>query len=77
MAMQDPETAPVSDPLADLERELIRAYLAGAGHDFQSLVARTDDDARRLLAEASKYASTKLSEIEARLHYLRSLHGQA
>jgi len=57
MAMQDPETAPVSDPLADLERELIRAYLAGAGHDFQSLVARTDDDARRLLAEASKYAS--------------------
>jgi hypothetical protein len=67
----------LQDPLAELERELIHAYLAGAGQDFHTLVARTDDDARRTLAEASRYASSKLSEMEARLHYLRNLHGPA
>jgi hypothetical protein len=71
-----PET-PLEDPLAELERQLIHAYLAGAGHDFHALVSRTDDEARRLLTDASQYASAKLSEIEARLHYIRSLHGQA
>jgi hypothetical protein len=67
----------LEDPLAELERHLIHAYLAGAGHDFHALVMRDDDEARRSLADASKYASTKLSEMESRLHYLRSLQGQA
>ena len=67
----------LEDTLAELERKLIHAYLAGAGQDFPTLVARTDDDSRRLLAEASRYASSKLSEIDARLHYVHSLHGQA
>ena len=67
---------PLEDPLAELERQLIHAYLAGAGRDMKTLVARDDDAARRLLVEASQYASSRLSEIQARLHYLRSLHGQ-
>lgn len=71
------DISPVEDPLAELERHLIHAYLAGAGHDFRALTARDDDEARGILAAASRYASTRLSEIEARLHYLRSLHGQA
>ena len=70
------DNPPLNDPLAELERELIHAYLAGAGQDFQTLLARNDDEARRMLAAASQYASSKLTEIEARLHYLRSLHGQ-
>jgi hypothetical protein len=76
MRIDNDAARPLEEPLAELERELIHAYLAGSGHDFQSLVERTDDDARRLLAAASEYASAKLSEIEARLHYLRSLQGQ-
>lgn len=67
---------PLQDPLAELERHLISAYIAGAGHDLDDLRARTDEDARRLLAEASRYASAKLSEIEARSHYLHKLHGE-
>jgi hypothetical protein len=63
--------------LAELERHLLQAYLAGGGHDVDELVARTDDDARRLLAAASRYASAKLSEVEARAHYLQTLHGDA
>lgn len=62
-------------PFAELERQLIGAYLAGAGQDFADLIGRSDSDAQRLLAEASAYASSRLSELEARLHYLRGLQG--
>ena len=70
-----PETPPLHDPMAEVERELFHAYLAGAGHDLHTLMERDDDEARQLLKAASQYASSKLSEMEARLHYLRSLHG--
>jgi hypothetical protein len=66
---------PLHDPMAELERHLIHAYLARAGHDFHELLARTDDEARRLLVDASRYASARLSEVEARSQYLHKLHG--
>jgi hypothetical protein len=69
------EWPPVEDPRAELERHLISAYLAGAGHDVHALQMRTDEDARKLLADAARYASERLSEIEARSHYLHTLRG--
>lgn len=75
MTDQD-STHPLHDPFAELERQLIRAHVADAGHDLDELLARTDENARRLLAEASRYASAKLSEVEARSHYLHELHGE-
>jgi len=68
---------PLHEPLAELERELVSAYVAGTGHDVQALRAREDSEARAILTEASTYASSRLSEVEARMHYLRSLRGQA
>jgi hypothetical protein len=68
--------SPFQDLLADLERQLIAAYLAGAGYDLDVLEARTDDEARQRLAEASRYASARLSEIEARARYLHDLRGE-
>jgi hypothetical protein len=67
---------PLHDLLAELERHLMSAYVAGAGQDLEALLARTDDDAKRLLVQASTYASAKLSEVEARSHYLHNLHGE-
>ena len=58
-----------------LPAELIDAYVAGAGENFHDLIMRNDEPARQLLAQASLYASERLSEIEARSHYLRKLHG--
>ena len=77
MTANDTERAPLEEPLAEIERQLINAYVAGAGYDARDLMKRDDPDARKLLADASRYASDKLSEIEARAHYLRALHGQA
>jgi hypothetical protein len=76
MANHTDDTQPLEEPMAELERHLIHAFLAGAGQDYQTLVQRDDAEARRLLTAASEYASAKLSEMEARLHYLRSLQGQ-
>ena len=75
MMPKDDDMRPIEEPLAELERQLISAYLAGAGENFQSLMARNDDAARKLLTEASLYASDRLCEIESRSHYLRKLHG--
>ena len=69
------EHPPLEEPLAVLERHLIDAYLAGAGQDFHDLMTRDDEEARHLLAEASLYASERLSEIESRAHWLKKLHG--
>jgi hypothetical protein len=76
MVTDSEKRQPLRDPLAELERELMSAYVAGIGHDLEELLARTDEDARHLLAEASRYASAKLSEVEARSHYLHTLHGE-
>lgn len=74
--MTGSEKEPIEEPLAALERELIAAYVAGAGYCVGDLLARNDEAARHLLAEASRYASDRLSEVEARAHYLRHLRGE-
>ena len=35
------DTVPIEEPLAELERHLIAAYVAGAGHDLHDLRTRT------------------------------------
>jgi hypothetical protein len=69
------EQPPLEEPLAELERQLINAYLAGAGQNFHDLMTRDDEAAHQLLVQASLYASERLSEIESRAHFLRKLHG--
>lgn len=76
-AANDLGPTPIREPLANLERELIGAYVAGAGEDFQTVLMRNDDKARELLTDASLYATARLTEIESRSHYLRSLRGEA
>ena len=76
MTTLNAEQPPLEDPSAELERQLFHAYLAGAGVDMQTLLARDDEPARKLLAAASLYASAKLTEAESRLRYLRNLHGE-
>jgi hypothetical protein len=77
MTTVDRANAPMEAPLAQLERELITAYVAGAGEDVTALRTRNDDRARHVLAAASLYATSRLTEVEARSHYLRSLRGEA
>ena len=68
--------APIEEPLAELERQLISEFLAAAGQDLHALLMRHDEAATKLLTEASLYASARLTEVESRSHYLRKLHGE-
>ena len=76
MTPNQADRPPIGDPMGELERHLMSAYLAGAGQDLHDLLRRDDEDARKLLAAASRYASEKLSEIAARSHYLHELRGE-
>jgi hypothetical protein len=40
------------------------------------LHALPKDEAKRVLAEASVYAATKLAEVEARAHFVRAIHSE-
>ena len=75
MTRKDQDAPRLDAPLAEVEHHLMAAYLATSGHTLEELQARADPEARALLADASKYASGKLTEVEARSHYVRELHG--
>jgi hypothetical protein len=76
MTPERPDMPPLEEPLAELERQLMSAYLAGAGHDLHDLLQRTDEEARTLLAKASQHVAGKLTEVESRLRYVRHLSGE-
>lgn len=76
MQANEVEPPPLEEPLAELERRLIDAFVAGAGQDRRALQARHDNQARTLLIDASRHASEVLSEVEARSHYLHALRGE-
>lgn len=72
----DPDVPPTEEPLAELERHIIDEFVRGAGYDPVDLRNRTDAKAREILTLASSFAAGRLTEVEARMHYLRSLRGQ-
>ncbi len=74
MPSDHPDVPPLHEPLAELERRIIDDYIRDRGHDPAALRASADAGARRILVEASVYAATRLSEVEARSHYVRDLH---
>ena len=75
MARDDIQPNPVQVPLGNLERMLIEEFLRLRGMDREALDKLSDADRHHLLAEASSYASNRLTEIESRSHYVQELHG--
>jgi hypothetical protein len=70
------DRVPLQAPEAQLERAFIEEFLRTRGHDTNSVEQLPDDERTRLLEEASVYAGGKLSEVEARAHFVQELrHG--
>lgn len=74
MAADRSDLTPLEERQARLESALIREYLESRGHDPHALHQRTDAQARELLTQASVYAASRLTEVEARAHYVNDLH---
>jgi hypothetical protein len=72
---KEPGQQPLQDPNGPLESQLIKEFLRMRGYDLRSLDRLPDDERRRLLREASMHAAGKLTEIEARAHFVDELHG--
>ena len=76
MTTREFDRPPIEEPLAALERLLISEYVSAAGLDLEALLLRHDEQATRVLAEATRHAAVRLAEVEARSHYLKKLHGE-
>jgi len=72
---KEPGQQPMQDPNGPLESELISEFLRTRGYDLRSLERLPEDDRRRLLRQASMHAAGRLTEIEARAHFVDGLHG--
>lgn len=72
-----PDVPAAADPRAQMERTLMAEYLRARGHDWGSVRALPEAEARALLRDASLHASARLTEIESRAHLVSDLHGDA
>ena len=57
-----------------LEKVLIETYLEGKGFTMEKLKNMPEEDVKRLMKEASTYASGKLAEGEVKAHLRQELH---
>lgn len=62
------------DPLAQLERTFIDEFLRARGVDPRALRQLPEVEAKSLLRAASVYAAMKLTEVEARAHFVHEIH---
>jgi hypothetical protein len=71
-----PLEAPLrDDPHARLEKAFIEEYLRGQGYSPEDLHHLPEDVVKRLMTEASLYASVKLTEVEARARFVHEVEG--
>lgn len=61
-------------PLEQLERELIEEFLREHGHDRYSVLTLPPAERHVLLTAASVHASGRMTEVEARCHYIDEIH---
>jgi hypothetical protein len=74
MTTKGQDQAPLQAPDAQLEQAFIDAFLRMHGHDATSVERLPENERKRLLEDASTYAAGKLSEVEARAHFVHELH---
>ena len=65
-----------TDPSGTMELHFIQEYLHARGCTLESVRAMPDTIGRGLLAAAAEHASLRLTEIEARAHFVDSIHGR-
>jgi len=64
---------PIEDRNALLEKALIEEYLHERGYSMKELKKLPVEVADKLMKEASRYASLKMEEVEARAHFVKQL----
>ena len=76
MTAKEPDARAMGDPEGQLERALIDEFLRARGFDSAALRALPEDEAKRVLSEASVYAGSKLAQVEARARFVHAIHSE-
>lgn len=76
MTARDTDARPMEDPEGKLETALIEEFLRARGLDSEALHALPAHEVKRVLAEASMYAGTKLAEVESRARFVHEIHSE-
>ena len=71
------DVEPTEDPNAVLEKALIEEYLNKHGYTHENLKKLPPKLVKKIMQEASQYASLKMEEVEARAHFVKELHDDA
>lgn len=73
--MDDTYNFVLEDKTAELARSFIEERLKGQGYSLKTICDLPEEEAKRVMIDASVYASVKLAEVEDKAHFVRSLHG--
>lgn len=71
------QAEPMEDRNALLEKALIEEYLHEKGYSLEDIKKLPAEAVKKLMKEASQYASLKMAEVEARAHFIKELHDNA
>jgi len=67
-------TQKMDEPKNAMEKALIEEYLVGQGYSREKLKDLPEELVKKLMQEATRYASLKLEEIQARAHFVEEIH---
>jgi len=70
----DMDNQQMEDPNAVLEKALMEEYLHERGYSLEKLKELPKEMAEQLMKEATRYASLKMEEIQARAHFVDEIH---
>ncbi len=73
--MEDPYPFVMEDKQAELARSFIEERLRSQGFSLKTICELPEEEAKRLMIDASIYASVKLAEVEDKAHFVRAIHG--
>jgi hypothetical protein len=69
-----PDEPRMEDPNALLEKAIIEEYLRSRGLTPETLGHLPKRTRKKIMTEACRYASLKLTELEARAHFVDQVH---
>ncbi len=75
MESKDTNNFVLEDQDAQLERMFFEEYLHSRGYTLADLSRLLEAEAKRILTEASTYASVKVAGVKDKAEFVRKLHG--
>ena len=75
--MEDTYNFVLEDKQAELARSFIEERLHSQGYSLKTICELPAEEAKRMMIDASIYASVKLAEVEDKAHFVRSIHGSS